>query len=205
MPTAIAAVGLPEPITRGNVSIEEVLERRRSVRQYASAALSLEDVSQLLWAAQGVTSAWGGRTAPSAGGLYPLAVLAVAGNVDGLPPGVYRYVPRGHVLNRIRPGDVREQLADAALGQESIRAGSISIVVTAVYARTTAKYGTRGVRYVDMEAGHVAQNVCLLATARGLGTVTVGAFTDDAVRDVLQLGDEEAPLYVLPVGQLGEE
>lgn len=194
-------VRLPKPSFDGDMSLEEALLRRRSVRDYVPGPLKLEDVSQLLWAAQGVTTEWGGRTAPSAGGLYPLELLLVAGAVENLSPGVYRYDPRTHELVRTRDGDVREQLAAAALDQSWVREGSISIVIAAVYERTTGKYGDRGVRYVDMEAGHAAQNVYLQATALNLGTVTIGAFQDDQVKDLLRLSQNETPLYVMPVGR----
>ncbi len=158
-------VQLPNPSFDGDMSLEETLLQRRSVRDYASGLLKLEDVSQLLWAAQGVTTEWGGRTAPSAGGLYPLELILVSGAVENLPHGVYRYDPQTHELVKTRDGDVRGQLAAAALGQNWVREGSISIIIAAVYERTTGKYGDRCVRYLDMEAGHAAQTICLQATA----------------------------------------
>lgn len=198
---SMAPMALPAPRTDGPMSVEEALSRRRSVRAYAPGSLRIDEVSQLLWAAQGVTSASGGRTAPSAGALYPLEVLLVAGDVEGFTPGVYRYRPARHALTAVTAGDVRERLADAALGQESVRAGSASLVIAGVYARTTGKYGNRGRRFVDMEAGHAAQNVCLQAVASGLGTVTIGALSEEAVRQVLGLSEDVTPLYVLPVGR----
>ena len=164
---------LPDPRLKGEISLEETLFQRRSVRDYAPESLRLEEVSQLLWAAQGKTSDWGGRTAPSAGALYPLETYLVVGKVENLPPGVYKYRPEKHELVKLRDGDVREQLAAAAVDQACVREGSISIIIAAVYDRTMVKYGERGVRYVHMEAGHAAQNICLQATALDLGTVTV--------------------------------
>jgi len=192
---------LPDPKLRGEISLEETLFKRRSVRDYAPRPLKLEDVSQLLWVAQGVTAEWGGRTAPSAGALYPLESYLVVGNVENLSHGVYRYNPERHELVKVRDGDVREQLAAAALGQTCVKDGTINIVITAVYERTTWKYGERGVRYVHMEAGHAAQNIYLQATALNLGMVTVGAFHDDQIRNVLGLSQNESPLYVIPVGR----
>ena len=144
---------------------------------------------------------WGGRTAPSAGALYPLEVYVVVGNVEGLTSGVYRYVPTRHELTRIQDIDVRQDLARAGLGQTWIKEAAICIVITTVYERTTKKYGDRGVRYVHMEAGHAAQNIYLQATALGLGMVTVGAFSDNQVREILGVPDDEVPLYVIPVGR----
>ena len=196
-------VSLPEVRLTSDVSLEETLLHRRSIRDYTDEALSLEEVSQLLWAAQGITEAWGGRTAPSAGALYPLEVYLVVGDVEDLTPGVYQYRPDGHELVKVKDGDVRAELAEAALDQDSVRNGAIDIVIAAVYERTTVKYGERGVRYVYMEAGHAAQNVYLQATALDLGTVTIGAFYDDGVRDIVGMPGDLAPLYVIPVGKKG--
>jgi SagB-type dehydrogenase family enzyme len=194
-------IGLPQPRYRGDVSLEEALLQRRSVREYTGEPLTLEEISQLLWAAQGITDPRGFRTAPSAGGLYPLEVYLVAGEVAGLEAGVYKYRPQEHSLIRVVVGDRRENLCTAALGQVWVREAAADIVILAVYERTTVKYGDRGIRYVHLEAGHAAQNVCLQATALGLGTVTVGAFYDDEVQAVLGAPKNEKPLYVMPVGR----
>ena len=205
--TADMAVGerikLPEPRYASATSVEAALLERRSVRAYSGDYLVIEEVSQLLWAAQGITAPWGGRTAPSAGALYPLELYVVIGDVDGVDDGVYRYEPADHALEKVLDGDVRAELADAALGQESIRDAAINIVFTAVYARTTVKYRERGVRYAHMEAGHAAQNVYLQAVALDLGTVTIGAFIDSDVKDFMNLEEQEEPLYIMPVGRMG--
>lgn len=193
-------ITLPPPTLSSEVSLEETLRQRRSIRDYSDEALTLAEVSQLLWAAQGVTAEWGGRTSPSAGALYPLEVYAIVGNVEELAPGVYKYRPDGHALVQLGDKDVRVQLAEAALDQTWVKDGAIDIVISAVYERTTTKYGDRGVRYVHMEAGHAAQNICLQATALGLGVVTVGAFYDDEIKDVVGMLEDEVPLYVIPVG-----
>lgn len=195
-------VPLPQPSVRGVVSVEEALSRRRSVREYAPGPLRLAEVGQLLWAAQGVTSESGGRTAPSARATHPLEVLLVAGEVEGLAPGVYRFGPQGHRLRSLRAGDAREALAMAARGQEAVRAGAITLVITAVYDRLTSKLGDWGAKFAGVEAGHAAQGLCLQATALGLGTVTMGAFSEDAVRKVLGLSPAETPLYAIPVGRM---
>ena len=181
--------------------MEETLFKRRSVREYANVPLTIEEVSQLLWAAQGLTAEWEGRTAPSAGALYPLEVYVAVGNVRDLAPGVYKYKPQGHGLVKVRDDDVRGELADAALGQTWVKKGAIDIVIAAVYGRTTKKYGDRGVRYVHMEAGHAAQNIYLQAAALDLVMVTIGAFYDDRVKEILGMPQSEAPLYVIPVGR----
>lgn len=193
---------LPQPEKTSEVSVEETLSKRRSVRDYKDEPLTLKETSQLLWAAQGITaSQWGGRTAPSAGALYPLEVYLVARKIEGVEPGVYRYVPEGHKLNRILEGDVSDSLCQAGLSQAPIRKAPVNLVVSAIYERTTRKYGERGIRYVHLEAGHAAQNVCLQVQSLGLGTVTIGAFYDEEVKRVLNLADEEVPLYIMPVGR----
>jgi SagB-type dehydrogenase family enzyme len=192
---------LPAPKTHSDVSLEESLVRRRSLREYSGESLTLQEVSQLLWAAQGMTSTWGGRTAPSAGALYPLEVVVIVGNVRDLAAGVYRYDPKGHEVVMLAAGDKRSPLAGAALGQSSVKNGAVDLVFTAVYRKTTRKYGDRGIQYVHMEAGHAAQNVCLQATAMGLGTVPIGAFSDEQVSSLLNLPKDEEPLYIIPVGK----
>ena len=192
---------LPEPRYDGNISVEQAILQRRSVRAYTDEPLSLDEVSQLLWAAQGITDPNGFRTAPSAGGTYPLNVYLVTGNTTDLGAGIYRYEPSGHVLERVVAGDMRAELASAALGQDCVRDGAINIVLTGIYERTTERYGERGIRYVHMEAGHAAQNVYLQAAALNLGTVVVGAFHDDQVREILGIDKKEHPLYIIPVGK----
>jgi len=196
-------IDLPEPQYDSEVSLEQSLLERRSVRDYSGQPLTLDEISQLLWAAQGLTDPGGYRTAPSAGALYPLELYIVAGNVEDLPPGVYRYQPDGHQLVKTLDGDKRAELASAALEQSCVEEGAVDFAFTAVYERTTGKYGERGIRYVHMEAGHATQNLCLQATALGLGAVTIGAFYDKEVSQLLNLPAEEQPLYIIPVGRRG--
>jgi SagB-type dehydrogenase family enzyme len=198
---ASEGIALPSPRTRGEISLEDCLRKRRSVRSYRNDALSLADISQLLWAAQGITAEGHLRTAPSAGALYPLELYLVAGNVEGLTPGAHHYRPERHELILVRPGDLRRELAEAALGQDCVARGVATILFAAVYARTSAKYGQRDVRYVHIEVGHAAQNVFLQATALGLGTVTVGAFEDDEIKRVAGLPETHDPVYMMPVGR----
>jgi SagB-type dehydrogenase family enzyme len=194
-------IELPEPRYDSDVSIEQSLLRRRSIRSYTGESLTLQELSQLLWAAQGVTDPKGFRTAPSAGALYPLELYVVAGDVQDLSQGVYRYEPLEHGLVKTMDGDKRLELADAAVWQDCVGEGAIVIVFTAVYERTTVKYGDRGIRYVHMEAGHAAQNLCLQAAAMDLGVVTVEAFYDEEVVELLNISENEQPLYIIPVGR----
>lgn len=200
-PEAEASVALPAPRRSGAVSLEETLQKRRSIRQYKDEPVTLAEIGQLLWAAQGITNEAGGRTAPSAGALYPLEVYVAAGRVTDLAPGIYKYRTREHKLVRIRSGDLRAELAAAALGQQQIARGPATFVFSGVYARTAGRYKERTLRYVHMEAGHAAQNLCLQAVALGLGAVVMGAFDDGRVQRVAGMPGEEAALYLVTVGR----
>lgn len=195
-------VKLPEPEASGMSRIEELIAKRRSIRIYKDKKLSETVISRLLWAAQGISSEGGLRTSPSAGALYPLEIHVVIGVGGELEPGVYRYIPESHNLSREISGDVREKLSKAALFQTMIRNAPVSLVISAIYARITGKYGNRGFRYAHMEAGHAAQNVCLLGVELGIGTCTIGAFEDEEVKKVLKLPVNEEPLYILPMGYI---
>ncbi|MGB4729479.1 MAG: SagB/ThcOx family dehydrogenase [Candidatus Hydrothermia bacterium] len=190
-------IKLPDPVKDSKFSVERAINERRSIRTYKDAPLTLKEVSQLLWASQG-TVASGRRAAPSAGATYPLEIFFVAGNVEGLKQGLYRYKNKEHSLELIREGDFRKPISVRALRQDMILKAPATIVVSAVFERTRARYGTRAERYVHMEAGHVGENIMLQATALGLGTVPVGAFIDSEVKSVL--GIKEDPLYLFPVG-----
>lgn len=199
--TPMETIQLPPPKLDGGLSVEQSLHKRRSVRRYRGGSLPLDEVSQLLWAAQGITSVEGFRTAPSAGALYPLEVYLVAGDVTGLTEGIYRHLPQGHRLVQVGKGDKRGSLAAAALGQQWVGEGAAALVFSAVYERTTRKYGSRGSRYVHIEVGHAAQNVFLQAVSDGLNAVVVGAFDDEAVKRVIQMPEQEQPLYIMPIGK----
>lgn len=176
------------------VTLEHALLTRRSHRQFTTRPLSEREVSQLLWSAQGVTASWGGRTAPSAGALYPLELYLLT------PDGLRHYLPAGHRVELLTREDLRAAAAAAALHQPAVRTATLVIVVTAVFARTTDKYGERGRRYVHLEAGHAAQNALLAATALGLGSVPIGAFDDQALGSALKLPSDHAPLYLIAIG-----
>jgi SagB-type dehydrogenase family enzyme len=193
-------VHLPAPSSIGELSLEEALEGRRSLREYTRDPVAIDDLSQLLWAAQGLTQPEGrGRTAPSAGGTYPLELYVVT------PDALHHYVPEGHLLETVSVGDLRGPLAEAALGQTHVADAPAVVVVTAVYARTEERYGDRAERYVQLEAGHAAQNLLLQAVALDLGAVPVGAFRDDEVVELLGLPADHAPLYLIPVGHPASE
>lgn len=197
-------IELARPRRVSETSVEQAIEGRRSRRSYANEPVKSGDISQLCWAAQGITEERHKlRASPSAGALYPLEIFLVIGNSD-LEAGIYHYSPSNHSLKRIKEGDYRKALRDASLGQKAVEDGALDMVIAAIYERTTRKYGKRGrERYVHMEAGHVAENIYLQAEAVGLGTVSMGAFDDERVREVLSIPGEYVPLYVMPVGHRG--
>jgi len=197
---------LPEPDIYGKMSVEEALARRRSVRNFSSQPLSLKELAQILWAAQGMVKKIAGRrTAPSAGATYPLEIYAVVGRgcIEKLKEGIYHYMPRRHSIVMVKRGDYRERLTYAALGQDFIAKAPVSIIITAIYERTTSWYGKRGIRYVHFEVGHVGQNIHLQAEALGLGTVMVGAFHDERIAEILGISNGEKVLYIAPIGKPG--
>jgi len=196
-------VELLRPETKGKMSLEEAIARRRSVRSFAPKPLTLQQVSQIMWCAQGVTDADGmKRASPSAGATYPMEIFIAVGEgtVTGLGCGVYQYVPDKHALVRRTDKDVRARVAAAALGQRFLAEAPLDVLMAADYKRTTGRYRERGVRYVHMEAGHIGENIYLQAEALGLGTVAVGAFEDDAVGEAFGLPKGLEAVYMMPVG-----
>ncbi len=199
-------VSLPEPRHDSELSVEEAIFSRTSVRSFSSDPLTLEEAGQLLWSAagktvDGVTGAT--RAYPSAGGIYPLEVYLAAGQVENLEPGIYRYNWREHALEKIIAGDQRQELTRAAMGQNMVAEAPASLVLTADVGSTARRYGSRGEdRYVPMDVGGAGQNVHLQAESLGLGTVIIGAFNLGDVQNVLG-GTENEPLYIMPVGTPG--
>lgn len=198
-------ISLPQPALKGKTSLEETILKRRSKREYAKESLTLKQVSQILWAGQGITDEKTGfRSVPSAGALYPLDIYLVVGRdgVKDLAEGVYHFSPQGHKLEKILTGDLREPLMEACLNQSFIAQAPIVLVITGEYERTTVKYGERGKQYVHQEAGHAAQNIYLQVEGLDLGTVTIGAFDEEEIKKILNLPQTHQPLYIMPAGQV---
>jgi len=187
-------ITLTEPNKTGSMPLEQAIAIRRSRRYFLPKSLTLEQIGQLVWAAQGQETSGRYRTAPSAGATYPLELFVVTDE------GMFRYLPAKHSLEKLIEKDLRAALASAAWGQDFIQAAPLTLVFAAQFSRTTGRYGKRGVRYVYMEAGHAAQNVHLQAEALGVASVAVGAFDDAAVSTVLSLPDYLEPLYMVAVG-----
>ena len=200
-PTA-SVIKLPKPRYHSDTALETTLLKRRSIREYKNHVLTISDVSQLLWAAQGINDKKNKyRTTPSAGALYPLEIYVLNGNSEGIDKGIYKFRPFYHDLIQTGVQDVIRELSQAALYQEWMVNAAMILVITADYQRTTKWYGQRGRQYVLMEAGHAAQNIHLQCVALDLGTVVIGAFDDDLVSGCLDLPDNEDPLCIMPVGK----
>ena len=198
-----ASISLPKPSFDGKISVEKAIKDRRTVRDFKERMLSLAHLSQLLWAAQGITDpAWGRRAAPSGGALYPLDIYIVIGEkgVEKMEAGVYHYSPTEHSLSFIFKGDRRKEISSASLGQMWMAKAPVMFIITAEYKRITGKYGERGIRYALIEVGHVGQNVFLQAEALGLGAGIVGAFHDPEISKVANLPPIHEPLLIMPVG-----
>jgi SagB-type dehydrogenase family enzyme len=194
---------LPRPTFDGTVSVERVIKERRTIRAFRPDSMDMAQLSQLLWAAQGITDERRGfRSAPSGGALYPLDVYIVVGErgVGGLRAGIYRYQPTSHSLETIDTGDRRREVARAALTQMWIATAPVVFVITAEYERITRKYGERGIRYAHIEVGHVGQNIFLQAGALGLGAGIVGAFRDASVAEAINAPKGHEPIIIIPVG-----
>ena len=189
------SINLPEPKFSDKMTVEEAIAKRRSERSFYPNDLSLEQISQILWAAQGITDkSWGFRAAPSAGALYPLTLYLMKKD------GVFQYLPDGHRLLQITEEDRRPSLVRASLGQTYIGEAPLVIIIAANFRITEAKYGQRSYRYVNMEIGHVAENIHLQAVAMGLASVPIGSFWDDVVGKTLELPETQDPFYIIPVG-----
>lgn len=194
---------LPNARTDGTVSLERTIKVRRTTRSFSAKQLTLEQWSQLLWAAYGITDDRGDKRAAASGGAcYPMDIYTVAGEggVNATAPGIYHYEPMGHRVTLLLEGDHRLGVARASLGQMWMATPPVSLVVCAEYVRITGRYGDRGVRYAMIEAGHIGQNIFLQAEALGLGAGIVGAFRDEDVIRVMGIPRSHEPLLIMPVG-----
>jgi len=210
-PTKLISIGtvnqieipLPKPALKGSMSLEESLLKRRSIREFSNEPISLENLSQLLWAAQGMTSGSGGRTAPSAGGTYPLEIYVFVNRVENLATGIYHYESQKHSLVRLKEGDFKEQIYSAALSQSWVEDSAVVFVYSAVPKRTTERYGERGMQYIFIEVGHASQNLLLETVSLGLGAVPIGAFDDKQLNSLIGIdGENEKVVYINAVGRI---
>ncbi len=196
-------IKLPPPIFKSSISIEEALLRRRSIRFYKDNPLTLNEVSQILWASQGISDeTYKFRTCPSAGAIYPLKLYLSVINVENLEPGIYKYVPETHELIYLSKGAKRDALFEACLNQEWIKRAPLVLIICATFYKIKARYGERGIRYVFVETGHCSQNIYLQCASLNLGTVAVGAFDDEEIKRILDLPKDEFPTYLMSVGRI---
>lgn len=197
-------IKLPTPDFKG-IPLEEAIKKRRSIRHYSSKPVHLKELSQILFSAQGITGHYAGtllRTSPSAGALYPVELYVYAHNVEGLEKGIYHYSVKTHTLEFIKKGNYRKELFKASFFQEMLREAPVVLIYTAIFKRTTYKYGERGYRYIYIEIGHIAQNVALQAVSLGLVSCVIGAFFDDMMNKIIEVdGKKEAVIYVQTIGR----
>lgn len=197
-------IKLPKPEFKG-IRLEDALKKRRSIREYSKKPITLTELSQLLFSAQGVTGKMHGtllRTAPSAGALYPFEIYVFVNNVETLKNGIYHYSVKDHSIVLINEGNFRDEFLKASLEQEMVRDAGAVFILSAIFDRMRSKYGERGYRYTYMEAGNISQNIYLQATSLGLGSVVVGAFIDDHINKLIGIdGKKEAVIAIHPVGR----
>ncbi len=202
--SAVIAIGevikLPNPIIKSNISVEEAIYNRKSIRNFMDEQLSLKDFSQLLYSSQGITEGTH-RVVPSAGALYPLEIYAAVEDVENITPGLYHYIPHKHSIEYIAGGSIKPNIPSIAYNQLWIKDSAADIIIAADYSRTESKYRKMAEKYVHMEVGHASQNVYLQAYALGLGTTIVGGFDNKKMKELM--GIPYMPLAILPIGKPG--
>jgi SagB-type dehydrogenase family enzyme len=205
-PYALKHFPIRPPDQKGGKPIWETIVQRRSTREFARDSITFAELSQLIWATQGITSrAWGYdfRAVPSAGALYPIETYIVANRVEEIPAGVYHYSVKGSQLILLTEGHFGPDLQQAGLGQEMLEEASCVFIWTAVVERSKWKYRERAYRYIYMDVGHIGQNLYLAAIALNLGCCTVGAFFDEEVDRIIGVdGKEEISVYLGAVGRI---
>jgi len=189
------------PVSNG-LGVERAISQRRSRRDYSGQHMSSAELSHILYYSCGITDESSGlRAAPSAGATYPIEVYPTVNSVDGLTQGIYHYLIESHDLELLRAGDFGREMSRAALDERMLMQANVVLVLAAIFQRTRLRYRDRALRYIHFEAGHIAQNVYLIATSMGLGTCAIGAFSDDALNRLIGFdGREQSVLYLLAVG-----
>jgi SagB-type dehydrogenase family enzyme len=201
----VPVIHLPEPNRKGGGGLWGILSKRRSRRGYPDSPLSIENLSQLLWASQGMTDTedrYALRTAPSAGALYPVETYLFARNISGLKPGIYHYAVLRHALELVKDGDFTQKLQSAGMDQMMFSSAAVTFAWSAVFARSRNKYKDRAYRYIYMDCGHIAQNLGLACECLSLGFCPIGAFYDDEINDLVGLdGENESVIYLATAGK----
>ena len=194
-------VELLSPQLKSQTSIEEALQFRRSSRQFSPEKLTLQQLSQLLWAGQGITSPLGLRTAPSAGAKYPLELYVISNQMEGLEPGIYHYLPQSHLLEKRSDNVAKNDLYSLSFKQSWVKDAPLLLIITANFAKTEEKYHRYAPAYVYMEAGHAAQNIMLQSVSLKLAIVGVGGFEHSKLNQLLGLKQEQS-IYILCIGKM---
>jgi SagB-type dehydrogenase family enzyme len=202
--SAMTKVPLSRDFEVGGVPVELAISSRRSERRFTGKVMSAVELSHILYYACGITDRRDGfRAAPSAGATYPIEVYPIINNIEDFTTGVYRYAIVDHQLEIVHEGDFRRDIIRAAIGQSYLGEANAILVLSAVFFRTQRQYGERSDRYILLEAGHIAQNACLIATSMGLGSCVVGAFDDAAFNRLIGAdGRNESVLYLIAVGKI---
>ena len=199
-------IELPQPVPSSEVSLDQALRLRKSIRRFSTEPLSMKQLSYLLWASTGIQRIEMGhefRTAPSAGALYPIETYLGVNNVEDVPEGIYHYSIRSHLLEQLKRGKYGRQISTAALGQRMCRDAAVVFIWTAVFQRSKWKYGQRGYRYIYIDVGHIAQNLALSATSLGLGACHIGALFDEEVNSIIGIdGINESVIYLTAAGRI---
>ncbi|MFX1580504.1 MAG: SagB/ThcOx family dehydrogenase [Promethearchaeota archaeon] len=198
-------IDLPPPVVQGGPGLWETIRTRRSIRAYTPEPIKLEELSQILWAAQGITASIGEhrlRTAPSAGALYPIETYLLVNRVEGLKPGLYHFDVETYQLDILKFGDFSKEVTAGALDQKIAERASVVFFWSAIFQRSKWKYLQRAYRYIFLDAAHIAQNLALAAEGLGLGSCQIGALYDDFLNELLDLNIiEESVIYLSSVGK----
>lgn len=202
--TVKATIQLPAAKTSGTMSVEEALQIRRSKRVYSDQPVTMQELSQILWSAQGITNDLGNRTAPSARGVYPYSLYVVVRNVDGLANGLYLYDPTTNTLGDLGLADAGDLLTAAEV-QDNSQKAPVVIAMAAAYARAQEKFPDNPEEVTHLEGGHIGQNIYLQAEALEMATVVTAGFDTVKVGDALGLDKNERIVYLVPFGHPGVE
>lgn len=193
------------PLNEG--ALLQLIEKRESLRQYLDKPLTLDEISFLMWGTQGVKSltekSLSKRTVPSAGSRHPFETYLLVNNVTGLTPGLYRYLALSHKLAKL-PGreKINQNLTEACLRQQHVKTSAVTFIWVAVPIRTVWRYSQRGYRYIHLDAGHVCQNLYLLAEAIDCGVCAIAAFDDDLTNQAIGLdGQDQFVIYLASLGK----
>lgn len=200
---------LEKPQVISKLAFDEIIKKRKSIRDFSDKPISLNQLSYLLWASTGIQRKEYGyefRTAPSAGALYPIETYLVVNSVEGISAGIYHYSIKDHNLEQLKIGDFSNEIALAALDQVMCEYASVVFIWTAIFNRSKWKYDQRAYRYIYLDCGHIAENLALAATNINLGSCQIGALYDDEVNDIISVdGINESTIYMSVVGNLIKE